>query len=82
MARHPVPQTPGRGQESVWDYPRPPRVEPSAESVEVWLGGARIASSTRSFRVLKTTHPPTYYLPADASCPERCDPPRVRRGAN
>ena len=64
MARHPVPDTPGPGQESVWGYPRPPRVEPSAESVEVWLGGARIASSTRSLRVLETSHPPTYYLPA------------------
>ena len=69
MARHPVPETPGPGQESVWGYPRPPRVEPSAESVEVWLGGARIASSARSLRVLETSHPPTYYLPADDFVP-------------
>ena len=65
MARRPVPETPGPGQESVWDYPRPPRVEPSRESVEVWLGGVRIAASTRSLRVLETSHPPAYYLPAD-----------------
>jgi uncharacterized protein (DUF427 family) len=69
VARHPVPETPGPGQESVWDYPRPPRVEPSSESVEVWLGGARIAFSTRSLRVLETSHPPTYYLPADDFVP-------------
>ncbi len=69
MARHPVPETPRPGQESVWGYPRPPRVEPSADSVEVWLGGARIALSTRSLRVLETSHPPTYYLPIDDFVP-------------
>ncbi|MBM6405551.1 DUF427 domain-containing protein [Phycicoccus sp. CSK15P-2] len=62
----PVPQRPGPGQESVWDYPRPPAVAPSRESVEVWLGGVRLAATTRSVRVLETSHPPTYYLPADA----------------
>jgi len=63
--RPPPPQRPGPGQESVWDYPRPPRVEPSAERVEVWLGGVRVASSTRSLRVLETSHPPTYYVPIE-----------------
>ena len=52
--------------ESVWDYPRPPRVEPSAELVEVVLGGVVIASTTASYRVLETSHPPTYYLPRAA----------------
>jgi uncharacterized protein (DUF427 family) len=65
MARHTVPDTPGPGQESVWDYPRPPRVEASRESIEVWLGGVRVAASTRSLRVLETSHPPAYYLPVD-----------------
>jgi uncharacterized protein (DUF427 family) len=64
MAR-PVPEVPGPGQESVWDYPRPPRVEPSSEVVEVWLGGERIARTTAAVRVLETSHPPTYYLPMD-----------------
>jgi uncharacterized protein (DUF427 family) len=63
MSRQPVPETPGPGQESVWDYPRPPRVEPSSQAVEVWLGGVRVAASTRSLRVLETSHPPAYYLP-------------------
>ena len=53
----------------MWDYPRPPRVETSRESVEIWLGGARIAASTRSLRVLETSHPPAYYLPADDFAP-------------
>ena len=52
--------------ESVWDYPRPPRVEPSSELVEVVLGGVVIASTTASYRVLETSHPPTYYLPRAA----------------
>jgi uncharacterized protein (DUF427 family) len=49
--------------ESVWDYPRPPRVEPSDELVEVELGGRVVASTRTSWRVLETSHPPTYYLP-------------------
>ena len=52
--------------ESVWDYPRPPRVEPSDELVEVVLGGVVIASTRASYRVLETSHPPTYSLPREA----------------
>ncbi len=51
--------------ESVWDYPRPPRVEPSAQEVVVVLGGVEIARTTASLRVLETSHPPTYYLPRE-----------------
>lgn len=53
-------------QESAWDYPRPPRVEESSETVEVVFGGVLIARTTLSWRVLETSHPPTYYLPRDA----------------
>ena len=49
---------PGPGQESVWDYPRPPRVEQSSSKIEVKLGGKTIASTTRAWRVLETSHPP------------------------
>lgn len=59
----PRPDKPGPGQESVWAYPRPPQVDPSDELVEVWLGGECVARTTRSLRVLETSHPPTYYLP-------------------
>jgi uncharacterized protein (DUF427 family) len=57
---------PGPGQESVWDYPRPPVVDPSDETVEVLLGDVVVASTTESVRVLETSHPPTYYLPLAA----------------
>ena len=50
--------------ESVWDYPRPPRLEPCAKDVEVYLGGERIARSDRALRVLETSHPPVIYIPA------------------
>ena len=49
--------------ESVWDYPRPPRVEPSHELVTVQLGGIVVCQTRLSLRVLETSHPPTYYLP-------------------
>ena len=55
--------------ESVWDYPRPPALEPSAEEVAVTFAGQQIAATERSYRVLETSHPPTYYLPAAAFVP-------------
>jgi uncharacterized protein (DUF427 family) len=64
-----VPHRAGPGQESVWGYPRPPRVERTAERVEIWLGGGRIAASERALRVLETSHPPSYYLPAEEFVP-------------
>ncbi|HEX3289183.1 MAG TPA: DUF427 domain-containing protein [Mycobacterium sp.] len=65
MTRWPEPERPLPGQESVWDYPRPPRLEEFAGAITVELGGQTIASATRSWRVLETSHPPTYYLPKD-----------------
>jgi uncharacterized protein (DUF427 family) len=50
--------------ESVWDYPRPPRVEPTTERVRVIVDHVTIADSTRALRVLETSHPPAYYIPA------------------
>lgn len=57
---------PGPGQESVWDYPRPPRVEASGERVTVRLGGETIVDTRDVVRVLETSHPPVYYLPRSA----------------
>ncbi len=54
---------PGVGQESVWDYPRPPRVEPVPERIRVVVDGVDIADSSRALRVLETAGPPVYYLP-------------------
>jgi len=62
----PRPEKPGPGQESVWDYPRPPALVPSSQLVEVVLGGVVIARTTTSWRVLETSHPQTYYLPREA----------------
>lgn len=67
--RHPVPVPPGPGQESVWDYPRPPRVEDFAGSIEIYFGGQRIARTDHAIRVLETSHPPTFYLPRAAFVP-------------
>lgn len=58
-------QTPGPGQESVWDYPRPPRVEPTTRHVRVVIGGLVVAESDRPFKVMETSHPPVYYIPID-----------------
>ena len=51
--------------ESVWDYPRPPRVEASTRRVRVVLGDVTVADTTRAFRVLETSHPPGYYIPPE-----------------
>lgn len=56
---------PGPGQESVWDYPRPPRLEPTSRRIQIIHGGETIADSSRAYRVLETSHPPVYYLPPD-----------------
>ena len=49
--------------ESVWDYPRPPRLEACTRRVRVELGGVVIVDSTRAWRVLETSHPPAIYVP-------------------
>ena len=70
----PVPERPGPGQESVWDYPRPPRVERSAAEVVVVLGGVEVCRTTRALRVLETSHPPTWYLPREDWSPGALQP--------
>ena len=52
-----------RGQESVWDYPRPPRLERSSRHLEVFYNGRIIADTKRAYRILETSHPPVYYFP-------------------
>ena len=65
----PEPVPPGPGQESVWDYPRPPRLEAVRRQVEVIHGGQTIALTLEPLRVLETSHPPVYYLPRDSIVP-------------
>jgi len=49
--------------ESVWDYPRPPRLEPTQRHIRVLFEGHVIADTRRALRVLETSHPPVYYIP-------------------
>ncbi|WP_298805334.1 DUF427 domain-containing protein [uncultured Pseudokineococcus sp.] len=66
-ARRPQPVPPGPGQESVWDYPRPPALVRSERLVEVRLSddGPLLATTRRAWRVLETSHPPTWYVPRE-----------------
>lgn len=56
---------PGPGQESAWDYPRPPRVEVTGAHIQVIFNGVVVADTTKAYRVLETSHPPVYYLPPE-----------------
>ncbi len=49
--------------ESVWDYPRPPRMEPAARHLRIVHAGIVPAETRAAFRILETSHPPVYYLP-------------------
>jgi len=51
------------GQESVWDYPRPPILEPFSGHIRIIFNKIAILDTNEIFRVLETSHPPTYYLP-------------------
>lgn len=59
----PRPIRPGPGQESVWEYPRPPRVEDVSKHVQVVFNGVTIVDTCKAKRVLETSHPPVYYIP-------------------
>ena len=61
----PRPDPVGPGQESVWDYPRPPSAEETGRRVVVELGGRVVAATDRAVRVCETSHPPVYYVPRE-----------------
>lgn len=63
MKPHPIPPKPG--QESVWDYPRPARLEDTDKHLRVICHGIVLADTQRGKRVLETSHPPCYYFPAE-----------------
>ncbi|GJD35456.1 DUF427 domain-containing protein [Methylobacterium aerolatum] len=67
--RRPEPDPAGPGQESVWDYPRPPRLERVPDRLRVVFDGVTVAETVSGWRVLETSHPPTYYLPPDDILP-------------
>jgi uncharacterized protein (DUF427 family) len=68
---------PGPGQESVWDYPRPPAVVPFTGRVQVIHGGRVVADTRAAVRVLETSQPPAFYLP-----PADIDLARLSRSAS
>ena len=61
--RPPFALTPRPGQESVWDYPRPPKLLSDSRRVVVRHGDLLIADSRETYRVLETAGPPTFYIP-------------------
>ncbi len=61
--RPPFAVIPDPGQESVWDYPRPPRLALDDRDVVVKFGPLVVATTRRAIRVLETASPPTFYLP-------------------
>lgn len=61
----PTPDPVEPGQESVWDYPRPPRIDPTDREALVEFGGVVVARTTRALRVLETSHPPGIYFPPE-----------------
>ncbi len=67
--RPPFADDPGPGQESVWDYPRPPAVVPDVRSIVVAHDERIVARTVRSVRVLETSHPPAFYLPPESVIP-------------
>jgi hypothetical protein len=56
---------PAPGQESVWDYPRPPRMQDDERGVRVGYRGLVLAETRRAVRVLETASPPTFYIRPD-----------------
>ena len=66
--------------ESVWDYPRPPRLEATPRRLSVWHAGRAVAETVHGMRVLETSHPPVYYFPP-SDCALDLLVPSGRRGS-
>jgi uncharacterized protein (DUF427 family) len=59
------PDPTGPDEESVWRYPRPPALEPEPRRIRIVHRGLVLADTTDAWRVLETSHPPSYYLPPE-----------------
>ena len=70
---------PGPGQESVWDYPRPPRLEATGKRLVVEYEGLIVADTKRGYRVCETASPPTYYFPPEDVDAGRIEPVEGKR---
>jgi uncharacterized protein (DUF427 family) len=71
---HPQPDPVGPGQESVWDYPRPPRAEQTSRRILIVHKGVTLVDTRAAWRTLETSHPPTYYIPQADIAMERLVP--------
>jgi uncharacterized protein (DUF427 family) len=69
--RPPFAEPCGPGEISVWDFPRPPRLESVADVLKVEDGSSNIARTTHGMRVLETAGAPTYYFPPEDVREER-----------
>ena len=69
---------PNANRESVWDYPRPPRLEPTDRRIRVVASGIAVVDTRRALRLLETSHPPTYYLPQEDARMDLLQPSRRR----
>ena len=76
---HPQRIEPQPGQESVWDYPRPPRLEQSFKQIKIIVNNIAIAQSNKTYRVLETSHPPVYYIPPEDIKTEYLQPSSQQR---
>ena len=65
MADRMMQDVPDFSQESVWEYPRPPRLEETTRHIQIVVNEEIIVDSRRAKRVLETSHPPVYYIPPD-----------------
>ena len=63
MNIRPTPDPVNDGQESVWDYPRPPATRACEKTVRIEFAGKLLAETRSAFCILETSHPPNYYLP-------------------
>jgi len=72
--RPPFAEVPGAGQESVWDYPRPPKLVADRRRVIVRHGKTIVAESTATHRILETAGPPTFYIRPQNVCVELLEP--------
>ena len=57
--------------ESVWDYPRPPRLEPALSRIRILHAGHTLVDTTSALRILETSHPPVYYIPRTSTLLDR-----------
>ncbi len=63
QSHHPEPDPVQPGQESVWDYPRPPIAERTHRRIRILHRGTVLVDTRAAWRTLETSHPPTYYIP-------------------